>query len=232
MISRLFILASCLFLASCGWFGAKPKEAATALDEKSSLQVLKEADKDEYEAPEDGRLTVAQVQMYMKVQQRALVLAQVAARRLEEQSEKAEAAEKEGSKTESAWEGMKALGKVGDVLTADLRAAQELGYNTAEYTWVKGEVLKAYGSSSFENASGSFQTQALHQLEQAKSQAKNAEEQKFFDEQIANAQKAIAEEQAAEAAKEKDPKVRALRHNMKLVGKHKAELDAILQKEK
>ncbi len=205
MIWRLFILASCLFVASCGWFGGKPKEAAKALDEKTSLQVLKEADKDEYEAPEDGRLTESQVQMYVKVQKRAFELAQVAAKRLEEQSEKAEAAEKEGSKTKSAWEGMKALGKVGDVLTADLRAAQELGYNTAEYTWVKGEVVKAYSSSTFENASGSFQTQALHQLEQAKSQAKNAEEQKFFDEQIANVQKTIAEEQAAEAAKERDP---------------------------
>jgi hypothetical protein len=170
--------------------------------------------------------------MYLKVQKRALELAQVAARRLEEQSEKAEAAEKEGSSTESAWEGMRALGKVGDVLTADLRAAQELGYNTAEYSWVKGEVLKAYSSTSFEDTDGSFQSQALEQLKQAKSQARSTDEQKFFDEQIAGVQKAIAEEQAAQAAKERDPKVRALRHNMKLVAAHRSELDTILQKDK
>lgn len=232
MSCKWFALLLCFFLTSCGWFGTKPKEADKALDEKSSLQVLKEADKDEYEVPANGQLTEAQVDMYLKVQKRALELAQVAARRLEEQSEKAEAAEKNGSKAESAWEGMKALGKVGDVLTADLRAAQELGYNTAEYTWVKGELLKAYASDYYEDASGSFHTQALQQLEQAKSQANSAEEQKFFDEQIASVRKAIAEEQAAEAAKERDPAVRALRHNMKLVATHKAELDAVLQKEK
>ncbi len=232
MMWKLFVLFWCVSLASCGWFGGKPQEADKALDEKSSLQVLKEADKDEYEAPADGRLTEAQIQMYLSVHKRALELAQVAARRLEEQSEKAEAAEKEGSKTESAREGMKALGKVGDVLTADLRAAQELGYNTAEYTWVKGEVVKAYGSSSYEETSGSFHNQALEQLQQAKSQARGTDEQKFFDEQIATVQKAIAQEQAAEAAKQRDPKVRAMRHNMKLVAAHRAELDAILQKNK
>src|SRR4030095_11007562 len=37
----------------------------------------------------------------------------------------------------------KAVGDLADVATADLRAAQELGYNPKEYSWIKERVLEA-----------------------------------------------------------------------------------------
>ena len=40
-------------------------------------------------------------------------------------------------------EGFKSINTVGEFLTADIRAAKDLGYNTAEYQWVKGQILAA-----------------------------------------------------------------------------------------
>jgi hypothetical protein len=40
-------------------------------------------------------------------------------------------------------EGFKTMGSAADMLTADIRAAKDLGYNTQEYLWVKSQVLAA-----------------------------------------------------------------------------------------
>src|SRR5450759_1430296 len=41
-------------------------------------------------------------------------------------------------------EGFKTMGSVADLVTADIRAARDLGYNTHGYMWVKGQISILY----------------------------------------------------------------------------------------
>jgi len=84
------------------------------LKEKGTADLMDQVAKSpEFQPPPDGRLTGGQVEMYLEVQRREQKIREVAFKNL------------------------------ADVATADLRAAQELGYNPKEYSWVKERVLEA-----------------------------------------------------------------------------------------
>lgn len=141
---RTLIAVLCLSFVLAG---CKAKELADAdaiskdLDKRGTTDLMKEIANDEYTAPEDGRLSEAQVQMYLKVREHEKKIAEVAKKELKEHSEKAE---KAGEKSLAGLvQGFKAMGSAADFLTADLRAAKDLGYNTQEYVWVKGQIMAA-----------------------------------------------------------------------------------------
>ena len=141
---RSLAVMLCLSLALAG---CKAKElvdkAAISkdLDKRGTTDLMKEVADDQYDPPADGRITDAQVQMYLKVREHEKKIAEVAKA---EMKQHAESAEKKGDKSLGGFmEGMKALGSAADFLTADIRAAKDLGYNTQEYLWVKGQVLEA-----------------------------------------------------------------------------------------
>jgi hypothetical protein len=226
MFLRICGVVLVLFVfSSCGSCLTGPKDAGQALDDQSSIDVLKRAAEDKYEAPRDGKLSEEQVLMYLKVQNRAHELRKVAKERFEEQAGKAEAAEQGGKKLTSIWEGMKSLSKVGDLLTVDIRAAQELGHNTAEYEWVKNQVLEASFSHWYSDAAASLQQQSLDNMKKARAEAADSNLSSFFDQQISVLEQSIKEEEerAAEEAKDKP----GLRHNVQLLQKHRVELDAL-----
>src|SRR5216110_1756891 len=84
------------------------------LNEKGTADLMDQVAKSpEFQPPPDGRLTSGQVEIYLEVQRREQKIREVAFKNL------------------------------ADVATADLRAAQELGYNPKEYSWVKERVLEA-----------------------------------------------------------------------------------------
>lgn len=221
MVLALLVFSSC-GIGSCVM---GPKDAGRALDDMSSADVLKRAAEDRYDAPRDGKMTDQQVQMYLKVQNRAHELRKVARERFDEQAGKAEAAEQGGKKLTSIWEGMKAISKVGDLLTVDIRAAHELGFNTAEYEWVKSQVLEATFSHWYMDTTGSLHQQSLESLNKARAEATDANLQSLLDQQIGNIEQAVREEQerAAEEAREKP----GLTENVQLLKKYRAELDAL-----
>src|SRR5512138_793688 len=137
---RTLLAALCLSILLAG---CKAKEAfdkvsiAKELDKKGTTDLMKDVANDKYTPPADGKLTDAQVQMYLKVREHEKQIAQVAKDQLKQHDAEAK---KAGEKSLSGMmEGFKALGSVADFVTADIRAAKDLGYNTQEYLWVKGK---------------------------------------------------------------------------------------------
>jgi hypothetical protein len=144
----VYLVVAAVALAGCG--KASPKRAAEAIKEKGAIKVIKEAADDRYDPPADGKLTDAQVEMYLKVREREVEIARAAREQLEQHAEKAR--EKGDRSIGGLMEAYKGLGTAASFLTADVRAAQELGYNTAEYMWVKGQVIKASAAEYIEKS--------------------------------------------------------------------------------
>jgi hypothetical protein len=124
-------------LFACGCQGKPAAEEASiqkSLHEKGTANLMDEVAKaPDYHPPADGQLTDAQVRMYFDVRQREQQIREVAFKDLQG---------KEGAFLES----LKTVGDqpdIADIATADLRAAQELGFNPKEYQWVKERVLEA-----------------------------------------------------------------------------------------
>jgi hypothetical protein len=102
----------------------------------------------EYHPSADGRLTEAQVKMYLDVRQREQQIREAAFKKLQEKRQEAgETPPVDSGQDQPAY--VEVLQTVGDqpdfadIATADLRAAQELGVNPKEYAWVKERVLEA-----------------------------------------------------------------------------------------
>ena len=97
-----------------------------------------------YHPPADGRLTEAQVKMYLDVRQREQQIREAAFKKRQETAETPPA---DSGQDQLAYvEVLQTVGDqpdVADIATADLRAAQELGVNPKEYAWVKERVLEA-----------------------------------------------------------------------------------------
>src|SRR5438132_2143799 len=134
-----------ILLLSVALFGCKVKELADKaniskdLDKRGPMDLMQQVANDKYDPPKDGKLTDGQVQMYLKVRGHEKDIAQVARKEAEAH---AKAADKAGDKSVAGMiEGFKTLGSAADMFTADIRAAKDLGYNTQEYLWVKGQIL-------------------------------------------------------------------------------------------
>lgn len=140
IVYLLLALVAALVL-SCSSGG--PQSAEEAFDERGVTDVLSQAAEEEYTPPDDGLLSAAQVEMFVKVKEREIELLEVASKRFQESAADAKEADDNGNKLESLVDGLDALKKLSELVTTDLRAAQELGYNSEEYQWVKGQILVA-----------------------------------------------------------------------------------------
>lgn len=219
-----------LLVATLALFGCKAKEQldkiniAKDLEKRGTTDLMKEAAEDEYTAPEDQRLTEAQVQMYLKVREHEKQIAQVAKDELKKHAEESE--KKGGDKSLSGMmEGFKAMGSVADVLTADIRAAKDLGYNSAEYQWVKGKVLEASGADmqqKMQQATASMMDSSYQQMKKQYDEAKDETSKKMLGEMLANYEKSRQEMQSQQAQVE--PHVA---YNRQLLSKHENALNAI-----
>ena len=72
-------------------------------------------------------------------------------------------------------DGIKSLGSAADFFTADVRAAQELGYNTAEYQWVKAQIMEAVGSVVSERVAEATRAAADRQAAELRRKMESAE---------------------------------------------------------
>jgi len=187
----------CLSLALAG---CKAKELADKaaiskdLEERGTTDLMKEVANDQYDPPQDGRLTDAQVRMYLKVREHEKKIAEVAKT---EMKKHAEDAEKKGDKSIGGFmEGMKALGSAADFLTADIRAAKELGYNTQEYLWVKQQILEASTAQmaeQFSNAMAANFDKAYADAKKAHDEAKDEATKKLYADVLAGYDKSKQE---------------------------------------
>ena len=145
---RISAVILCISLALAGCKAKELVDKASVskdLQKRGTVDLLKEGGNDNYAPPEDGRLAEAQIQMYLKVREHEKTIAKVAREELKQHAEKADKKEKSIA---GMMEGIKAMGSAADFLTADLRAAKDLGYNSQEYLWVKQQILAASTSVS------------------------------------------------------------------------------------
>lgn len=208
-----------LALVACG--GKDEADISKSLKETGTTELMEQVANDEYTAPADGRLTEAQVQMYLKVREHEKKIAQVAKDEMKQHAEKAEA---KGDKSIAGMvEGFKALGSVADFMTADIRAAKELGYNTQEYLWVKQQILEvsttAMAQKFTENMSANFD-KAYADVKKAYDEAKDEQTKKIYADMLAGYDKSKQEMQTKQ---DENP---ALAFNKQLLTKYEGALNA------
>ena len=226
---RTLLAGLCLTIALTG---CKAKELAekVAISRElsksgSTTDLMKKVADDKYTAPADGKLTDAQVQMYLKVREHEKQIAQVAK---QEAQQHADAAKKAGDKSLAGLvEGFKTMGSVADLVTADIRAAKDLGYNTQEYLWVKGQILAVSTAAMGEKmgeATSAGMDKTIAETKKAYDEATDENTKKMYKETL-DAFEKQKQEQAAQKEKE-DP---ALTYNKALVSKYESALNAFAQ---
>ncbi len=220
---------SAVLMLSIALAGCRAKEAydkakiSQDLDKHGTMDLMKDVSKDKYTPPSDGKLTDAQMQMYLKVRGHEKDIVQVA--RKEAQAH-ADAATKAGEKSITGMmEGFKTMGSAAEMLTADIRAAKDLGYNTQEYLWVKGQVMAASAnamtSKLTEGMNASFDA-AYNQMKKSYDEAKDDQAKKMYKEMLDNYDK-----QRAEMKKSAPPVSEAMAYNQQLIAKYDGALNAI-----
>lgn len=219
--------AAVVFCLTFALFGCKAKELADKaaiakdLEKRGTTDLMKEVANDEYTAPEDGRLTDAQVQMYLKVREHEKKIAEVAKA---EMKKHAETAEKKGDKSIAGMvEGFKALGSAADFLTADIRAAKDLGFNTQEYIWVKGQIMAASTAAMAETFNKAMTTnfdKAYADAKKAYDEAKDEQTKKLYGDMLASYDKT---RQEMTSQTDQDP---AVTYNRQILAKYEDTLKA------
>lgn len=217
-----------VLLLSIVLFGCKAKETldktsiARDLEKRGTIDLMKQTSEDHYTPPADGKLTDAQVQMYLKVREHEKKIAEVAKQQMQEH---ADAAKKSGEKSLGGlMEGFKAMGSAADLVTADVRAAKDLGYNTQEYLWVKGQILAASTTAMAEKASQAMSANmdaSYQQMKKAYEEAKDEQTKKTYGDMLANLEKSRSEIQ--QQKEKEDP---ALAYNRQLLAKYENVLKA------
>jgi hypothetical protein len=224
-MQRSLSVLLCLSLALAG---CKAKELADKaaiskdLDKRGTTDLMKEVANDSYDPPQDGRLAEAQIQMYLKVREHEKKIAEVAKAELKQHAENAD---KKGDKSIGGFmEGMKALGSAADLMTADIRAAKDLGYNTQEYLWVKQQILAASTAQmaeQFSNAMAANFDKAYTEAKKAHDEAKDEQTKKLYADVLAGYDKSKQEMTAQK--QEVDP---AAAYNRQLLSKYENALNA------
>jgi hypothetical protein len=216
---------SAVLILSCVLAGCRAKEAKIAqeLEKHGTMDLMKDVSNDKYAPPSDGKLTDAQMDMYLKVRGHEKDIAQVA--RKEAQAH-ADAAKKAGEKSIAGMmEGFKTIGSAADMLTADIRAAKDLHYNTQEYLWVKGQVMAASAaamtSKMTEGINASFES-TYAQMKKSYDEAKDDASKKMYKEMLDNYDK-----QRAEMKKDATQVSPAMAYNQQLIAKYDGALNAI-----
>jgi hypothetical protein len=208
---------------SIALFGCKAKELAEKasiardLQKRGTIDLMKEVSKESYTPPKDGKLTDAQVQMYLKVRKHETEFANVALQNADEHFKKGDNAK---SSLAGVVEGIKGLQAADEFATADIRAAKDLGYNTQEYLWVKGQIL-AVSMTSFAETSTKMLDVGYLQAKKAYDEAKDEQTRQMYKQMLDNYDQASKE--GKEATANQDP---ALVYNRELVKKYGSELAA------
>jgi len=132
------LLAGAVLAAGCGQHGRASVAGRPAKDKPAGAAA--DGARAEFKPPAAGRLTRTQVEMYLEVRERADRIRESAA---------TAAAKAHGDPSEGVRRGGEAsASEGGEGTAAELRAAQELRRNPAEYLWVKSRVVEAQNAEA------------------------------------------------------------------------------------
>ena len=134
LIAVLLCSALATMTTATGCHARSGDDAAQAAKKEDTVDLMKEAAKAKYKAPRDGQLTDEQVRMYLQIKERESQIRDEASRAV---------AQRESQPKTASDNPFDALGDVGELATADLRAAKELGHNLKEYQWVRDRIQEA-----------------------------------------------------------------------------------------
>lgn len=225
---RSRIVPALLSLSVVALVGCKAKEAmdkaaiARDLNNRGVMDLAQDVSKDKYTAPADGKLTDGQVQMYLKVRDHEKQIAQVAKDQLKAHADQAK---KAGDNSLSGMmEGFKAMGSAADFITADIRAAKDLHYNTQEYLWIKGQILAASTSvltEKMQQAGSAAMDQMYVQMKKGYDEAKDDQTRQIYKQQLD-----AYDKQRAEMKKQEPQPDSALAYNRQLLSKYENALNA------
>lgn len=225
----LLLVTVLLAVGSVACGGAPADDEASIereLDERGTLEVMEEIEKAEYTPPEDGKLTEAQIEMFLAVKKRERKIQQVAAKKLEERDAEREAEGKEMG----FFEALSAMGDVGDLVTAGPRAAVELGHNPKEFGWVQQKIFEVYADERAREASEAFGKMSdtfVKALEEQRDQTEDPEQRARIEEQI---EEMRAQEGEMGLEQERSP---GFEHNARLVAENREAIEqAMLEQDK
>ena len=222
MPQRRLLLLVVLLVAGCG---RKPAEDEASirqrLDRKGTIDLMDQVAKaPDYKPPADGHLTENQVRMYLDVRLREQKIREVAFKNL---NTKSETVAKEKRPVGLA-EALKTIGDLADVATADLRAAQELGFNPKEYQWVREQVMAAQMLQATQalNQQVALSREALLRSVEEQKKTAGAGQRDEIDRHIRDLR------QSAEGVVDRDP---AKNFNARLLARHGEELARLRSEE-
>ncbi len=226
MRRTLVVPAVCLVFALAGCKGkelAEKADIAKDLKNRGTMDLMKEVADDQYTPPADGRLKESQIQMYLKVREHEKKIAQVAKEEMKKHAEKADQANKAEKSIAGLIQGVQAMGSVADFLTADIRAAKDLGFNTQEYLWVKGQIMAASTAAMAEKMNEALSAnfdKAYHDAKKAYDEATDEQTKKLYADMLAGYEKS---RQEMKAQTDRDP---AGTYNRQLLSKYENALNA------
>jgi chromosome segregation ATPase len=200
---------------------ADKAKIAKDLENRGTVSLMKDVSKDKYDPPKDGRLSEAQIQMYLKVRQHEKDIAKVAKEQMDQHSKSADQAK---HSLAGVFEGLKTMQAAGEFFTADIRAAKDLGYNTQEYLWVKGQILAASTAAlaeGFTKAMDAQQEAYLAQTRKSYEEAKDEQTKQMYKQMLDNYEKTVKE--GKQVTSNLDP---AVASNRELLKKYDNELAA------
>jgi hypothetical protein len=122
-------------------------------------------------------------------------------------------------------EGFKTMSSAAQMMTADIRAAKDLGFNTQEYLWVKGQILAASTAAMSEKIGNAMSQQmdaSIAQMKKSYDEAKDDATKKAYKDMLDGYEKS-KQESAAQKEKE-DP---AVSYNRQLVAKYDSAINAL-----
>ena len=183
--------------------------------------VLSKNAEEKYTPPADGHLTGTQVENFIKIRQRAKVIEDVGRRELAEQAKNSE------GKQNGLSDFIKGSRSMATLISADMRASQELGLNSAEYEWVKQQVIDASMAALGDQgliAGRKVASADRADLQKHYDDAPDAESKKIYAGLIADSEK---NEKEAEAAVE--PQTPAVVYNKQLLAKYEDAIRPFLE---
>lgn len=211
-----FLLSAC---------GNDTVESIQNLQNAELNEVLDKAHKDIYDPPADGKLSEDHIKMYMEVKKREQTLLKSEAGKVKEKINKAENADKES--VSGFFQNLDAIQQAASYTMLDIRAAQELNYNTAEYEWVKNILLDVSSMAmvgDMKKSQGPMidnMEQSIAQLEITRDGAKDPQLRAILDQQITDSRQSIEQ---MKKDFEEDPLTPVEEHNLALYTKYKNEL--------
>jgi hypothetical protein len=225
-MQRMIAVVICTGLALAGCRAKEAVDKASIqqdLQKRGTVDLMKEVADDKYTPPADGKLTDAQVQMYLKVRDHEKAIAQAAKA---EAQKHADAAKKEGEHSISGMmEGLKTMSAAAEMVTADIRAAKDLHFNTQEYLWVKTQILGASVSAMTAQTTAAMNASmdtSYQQMKKSYDEAKDDQTKKMYGDMLANMDKQRQEMQSQQ--QKEDP---ALAYNRQLLSKYENALNAL-----